>query len=207
MKPKNNVDEICMAAKTPAEFARSYFSYLKGVLDGLDFAALNQLVEEFEEAREKGQTIFVAGNGGSAATASSMANDIGFDIIKKTATDRPFKIFSLTDNNSVITAISNDVGYDELFISQLKIHYKKGDKLLVISASGNSPNVVKAAEWVKSQEGSVMGLLGFDGGKLKAICNLVIQVPSIKGEYGPVEDAHLILNHVLAHWFQCKLKV
>lgn len=206
MKPTNNIDELFVTAEKPAEFARGYFRYLKEVLDNLDPDALNQLVQEFEDAREKGQTIFVAGNGGSAATASSMANDIGFDIIKKTSTNKPFKVFSLTDNNSVITAIANDVGYENLFTSQLKIHYKPGDKLLAISVSGNSPNVVNAAEWVREHGGRVMGFLGFDGGKLKNICDVAVQAMAEKGEYGPVEDAHLVLNHVLAHWFQCKLK-
>ena len=157
-------------------------------------------------AREEENTIFVAGNGGSAATATTMANDIGFDIIKKTGTDKPFRVFALTDNSSVITAISNDVGYENIFINQLKIHYKKGDKLVVISASGNSKNVVTAAEWVKNKGGIVLGMLGFDGGELRGICDLAILVPSLPGEYGPVEDIHLMINHLLAHWFQNKLK-
>ena len=135
-----------------------------------------------------------------------MANDIGFDIIKKTGTDKPFKVLALTDNTSVITAIANDVGYENAFINQLKIHYRKGDKLLVISASGNSENVVKAAKWVKTNGGRVIGFLGFDGGKLKDLSDVVIHVKTEPGEYGPVEDTHLILNHVLAHWFQNKLK-
>ncbi|PKM99057.1 MAG: sugar isomerase, partial [Elusimicrobia bacterium HGW-Elusimicrobia-2] len=81
-----------------------------------------------------------------------------------------------------------------------------GDKLLAISASGNSPNIVAAAEWVKQQGGKVIGFLGFSGGKLKEISDIILHVKSEPGEYGPVEDAHLVLNHILAHWFQCKLK-
>ena len=134
-----------------------------------------------------------------------MSNDIGFDIIKKTNTERPFKLFSLTDNNSVLTAISNDVGYENIFINQLKIHYQKGDYLLLISASGNSPNILKAANWVKHREGKLIGFTGFDGGELLKICDCKIHVKTNSGEYGPVEDAHLIINHVLAHWFQEKL--
>ena len=135
-----------------------------------------------------------------------MANDIGFDIIKKTKTDKPFRVFSLVDNNSVITAISNDVGYENIFVNQLKIHFRPGDCLIVISASGNSPNVLKAAEWMKSRGEKIIGLLGFSGGKLIDMCDVKIHVKTEPGEYGPVEDAHLILNHVLAHWFQNKLK-
>lgn len=135
-----------------------------------------------------------------------MANDIGFDIIKKCGTDKPFRVLALTDNSSVITAIANDAGYENVFLNQLKIHYRRGDKLLAISASGNSPNVVAAAEWVKQQGGSVISFVGFTGGKLKALSNVVVHVKSESGEYGPVEDAHLVLNHILAHWFQCKLR-
>lgn len=202
----NNIDKVCGNSKDAGEFAHGYFSYLKQVLDSIGADDINKLVSEFEAARVTGATIFVAGNGGSATTATSMANDIGFDIIKKTGTDKPFRVLALTDNNSVITAISNDVGYDNVFVNQLKIHYRQGDKLLVISASGNSKNLVIAAEWVKQQGGKVIGFLGFEGGRLKEICDVVLHAKSVAGEYGPVEDAHLVLNHILAHWFQCKLK-
>jgi len=113
---------------------------------------------------------------------------------------------ALTDNTSVITAIANDVGYENIFLNQLKIHYRHGDKLLAISASGNSPNMVTAAEWIKKHGGRVISFVGFTGGKLKEISDVVLHVQSEAGEYGPVEDAHLVLNHILAHWFQFKLK-
>ena len=77
---------------------------------------------------------------------------------------------------------------------------------MVISASGNSENVVRAAQWVKTQGGRVIGMLGFTGGELGSICDVFIHVKAESGEYGPVEDAHLIINHILAHWFQNKLK-
>lgn len=176
------------------------------MLDSLDLNSLKEFEEEFESARNSGNTIFIAGNGGSATTASTMANDLGFDIIKKTGTEKPFKILSLTDNASLMTAIPNDVGYENLFEGQLKIHYKDNDKLLVISASGNSENLIKAAKWVKSKNGKVLGLLGFDGGRLMSLCDVAVHFKALSGEYGPVEDAHLIINHLLAHWFQNKLK-
>ena len=202
----NNIEKLYEPKMSMAEFAVGYFKYLNKILVEIDARSLNQLESELENSRQENATIFVAGNGGSAATSTTMANDIGFDIIKKTGVEKPFKFFSLTDNTSVITAIANDIGYENLFVGQLSIHFKAGDRLLVISASGNSPNVVKAVEWVKSRGGRAIGFLGFDGGKLKDLCDVVIQVPSLKGEYGPVEDAHLIINHILAHWFQCKLK-
>lgn len=202
----NNIEKVYQNSKNASEFARGYFTYLKQVLDAITPESIDRLVSELEAARSAGSTIFIIGNGGSASTASTMANDIGFDILMKTKTDKPFRVFALTDNTSVISAISNDVGYENIFLNQLKIHYRPGDKLLAISASGNSANVVTAAEWVKQQGGSVIGFLGFEGGVLKQICDVVVHVKTVAGEYGPVEDAHLILNHILSHWFQCKLK-
>lgn len=202
----SNVDDLFPKSNSLGEFAQGYFGYLKSVLDSIDPSAIDRLGAELEDARERGCTVFVVGNGGSAATATTMANDLGFDIIKKTGTDRPFRVFALTDNTAVLSAIANDAGYETVFVNQLRIHYRDGDKLIVISASGNSPNVVKAAEWVREAGGRVVGLLGFDGGRLKDLCDVVVHVKTEPGEYGPVEDSHLILNHVLSHWFQNKLR-
>lgn len=202
----NNIAKFANRSKSAGSFAHDYFNYLKKILDSIPGSSIDTLVDQFEKARTNGNTIFTAGNGGSATTASSMANDIGFDVIKKTGTNIPFKVLALTDNTSVITAIGNDVGYQNIFLNQLKIHYRKGDVLLVISASGNSPNVVAAAEWVKEQGGYVISFVGFTGGQLKKISDLVLHVEAESGEYGPVEDAHLVLNHILAHWFQFKLQ-
>ena len=202
----NNIEKLCSISENAGEFAHGYFNYMKQVLDSIDSESINKLVDEFENARTNGNTIFVAGNGGSATTATSMANDIGLDIIKKTGTEKPFRVFALTDNTSVITAIANDVGYQNVFLNQLKIYYRHGDKLLAISASGNSPNIVIAAEWVKQQGGCVISFTGFTGGQLKDLSNVNVHVKTEAEEYGPVEDAHLILNHILAHWFQNKLK-
>lgn len=202
----NNIDKFYTESENIGDFTSKYFRYLKTLSDSFNLDSFQQLEEQFEDARTNGRTIFIAGNGGSATTASSMANDIGFDIIKKTGTKVPFRIMALTDNTSVITAISNDVGYNDIFSNQLKIHYSSGDKLLVISASGNSENLVRAVKWVKQQGGKTIGLLGFTGGKLKNLCDTVVHVKSEVGEYGPVEDLHLTINHILAHWFQNKLK-
>ncbi len=200
----NNIEKIIENSNSPGEFARGYMDYLKKIFDCLDFRSLDKLVLLLDSARKKGNTIFVAGNGGSAATAITMANDLGFDVLKKSGTEKTFRIISLTDNPSVLTAIANDTGYENIFLNQIKIHYRKGDMLLAISASGNSPNVVLAAEWVKKQGGRVASFVGFDGGRLKEISDVSIHISAEKGEYGPVEDAHLILNHILAHWFQLK---
>lgn len=202
----SGINDMVAGSADFAEFANHYFDYLREVLDTIDPGQLRALEAELEVARAEGATIFVAGNGGSATTATAMANDLGFDILKKAGADPTFRMLALTDNNAAITAMANDVGYETIFLNQLRIHYRPGDRLLVISASGNSPNVVMAAEWVKEQGGRVVAFLGFDGGRLKELSDVVLHVRTRPGEYGPVEDAHLILNHLLAHWFQVRLR-
>tara|TARA_B100000989_G_scaffold298952_1_gene291343 strand:- start:27637 stop:28251 length:615 start_codon:yes stop_codon:yes gene_type:complete len=202
----SKIDKLVKETKSIGVFSKKYFAYLNEVLNNIDNKEINKLCNYFKKARKEKKNLFVIGNGGSATTATTMANDIGFDILKKTRTDLPFKVISLVDNNSVLTAISNDVGYENIFINQLKIHFKKGDYLIAISASGNSKNILKASKWVKSKGGKIIGFLGFNGGKLINLCDCKIHVKTNSGEYGPVEDAHLIINHVLAHWFQKKLE-
>lgn len=206
MKNKNNINRIYNSSKNFAEFSSNYFNYLKKIFQNIDSNSINKIENDFNQLRLRKKTIFVIGNGGAAATAITMANDLGFDILKKTNTKKTFKISSLNDNNSVITAIANDTGYENIFINQLKIHYQKGDALVILSASGNSPNLIKAAKWVRDQKGKVIGILGFSGGKVKKYCNTLIHIKTNNGEYGPVEDLQLIFNHLLAHWFQNKIK-
>lgn len=202
----NQLEGWARSIDDPAEFAVRYFDRLRAILDTIDPSEIRTLVQTLDAARVEGRTIFLAGNGGSATTATSMANDLGFDVLKKSGTSQTFRFHALTDNIAAMTAMANDVGYETIFTNQLAIHYREGDLLLVISASGNSPNVVAAAEWVKERGGTVIGFLGFSGGRLREISDTVIHVATEAGEYGPVEDAHLVVNHILAHWFQVRLR-
>lgn len=202
---KNNINLIANNSSSIELFAKQYIIYLNKLLLKLDFKKINKLKNILLNARKKNRNIFILGNGGSAATASTMANDLGFDILKKTGTTKPFKFFALTDNSPVITAISNDTGYQNIFLNQLKIHFRKGDVAILISASGNSKNLILANKWIKKMKGKTFSLLGFDGGILKKISDDYILVNSEKNDYGPVEDSHLIINHILAHWFQQNL--
>lgn len=187
-------------------FSKNYFSRIEEIISKINLKEIKKLEDEFMDLYKKDSTLFVFGNGGGAATAMTMANDLGFDIKKKTKLKKTFKIISLNDNSSVLTAIANDVGYEEVFLNQLKIHFKKNDKILIFSASGNSENLLKAAKWVRKRGGKVISILGFDGGKLKKLSNHYIHFKTEKGEYGPVEDLQLMINHILAHWFQVKFK-
>jgi len=202
----NNVEQMLKKSESLRQFARQYFDYISNLLSELDMSAVARFAAEMEKARQNQNTVFFIGNGGSAATASHMVNDFGTDILKRTETDTPLHVLSLTDNTSVMLAIANDAGYENLFVKQLRIHYRPSDKLVAISASGNSPNVVLAAEWVKKQGGVVIALVGFDGGKLKEIADVTIHVKALQGEFGPVEDIHLIMNHLLSYWLQHQIQ-
>ena len=201
----NNLDKL----NTPGginlqDFSKGYVDYLITLLTKLDHQKVADCIEKLENARQNGNTIFVVGNGGSAATASHIGNDFGLAVLKKSIKpkNKSYRALSLTDNISVISAIGNDSTYENIFIDQLKVHYRTGDVLLVISASGNSTNLIVAAEWFKSNGGTVIGWLGFDGGKLKALSDISVLVETPKGEYAPVEDVHLIINHIIVTWMQ-----
>lgn len=204
----NNLDKIYQKTGLDAlAFSKAYADYLITLIEQLDHSKIANCIDILEEARQNDNTIFVIGNGGSASTASHIGNDFGLAVIKKTtkASNKSYRALALTDNLSVISAIGNDSTYNNIFVDQLKVHFRKGDKLIVISASGNSPNLVVATEWFREQGGTVIGWLGFDGGKLKDMVDIPIVVSSPKGEYAPVEDLHLVINHIIVSWMQFKV--
>lgn len=200
------IKQIFDEANDIKDFAKNYAKYISRLLSELEADAIAAFAEQIEKARKESRNIFIVGNGGSAVTASHMANDFGTDILKKSGSEIPFRAFALTDNTAVMLAVANDDGYDKLFVNQLRVHYRKGDRLIAISASGNSSNVVEAAKWVKNRDGVVLSLVGFDGGALKEISDVIVHVKTPKGDYGPVEDMHLIVNHLLALWLQHKVQ-
>ena len=119
---------------------------------------------------------------------------------------KSFKALSLTDNISFISAVANDYGYHKIFTAQMEEFFQPEDLIVLISASGNSPNVVLAAEYAAELGGKSIGLVGFDGGKLAQICDLVIHIKTEKGEYGPVEDLQLVLDHMVTSYLSNHLQ-
>lgn len=172
---------------------RDYWDEVADVAAGIDLAALEQAALMLLACQARGRVVFVAGNGGSAATASHFACDLG----KGTRRDGPptFRVVSLTDNVPLLTAWANDSGYDQVFAEQLQTLARPGDVLVVISASGKSPNVIAAVESARSCGMSVVGLTGRSGGSLAKLVDVVVHVPSDRIEV--VEDAHLVAAHSL----------
>ena len=186
-------------------FSKSYLNLTQNLLKNVDLNELEKIVNVIEDSSKNNNTIYTAGNGGSASTASTFVNDIGFDVFKRSSNNKKIKIISLNDNISSLTAISNDIDFDSIFKSQLKIHFQENDILIVFSGSGNSKNLIKAVEWIKNKSiGITIGFLGFNGGELGQMCDYSMIVESPKGVYGPVEDLHLIFNHLISLWLQSK---
>jgi D-sedoheptulose 7-phosphate isomerase len=178
-----------------------YLDRLTQALEGLPREPLRMLGEMLFRAYRNEKQVFTLGNGGSASTASHMAADLGKNTIGPNM--RRFRILSLNDNASMLTALANDLGYENVFCEQLMNLIRPGDLLIVISGSGNSPNVLKAMHYAREQCAEVVGILGFDGGQAASLADLSIVVPS--DHYGVVEDAHLIINHILVEHFKASL--
>jgi D-sedoheptulose 7-phosphate isomerase len=199
----NRLDQIFGEAENAEAFARLYLDYLAEVFARIDEVDIAAFVELLLAARERGARIFFVGNGGSAATASHFANDLA---IGTRAPGKPFRAVSLTDNLAIVTAIANDDGYDEVFVQQLRAQMQANDVVVAISASGNSPNVVKAVEYANENGGRSVALTGFDGGRLARIAALNVHIPTDKGEYGPAEDGHMVLDHLIGAYLMRRVR-
>ena len=199
----NNIDKIFNNSNNASEYAKSYLDYLYQVISSISLSEIEDFVKVLLEARERGSNIFFIGNGGSAATASHFANDIS---IGSREFDKPFRVISLCDNHAVITAIANDDGFEQIFSQQLRVLLKKQDVVVSISASGNSPNLIHAINTAKTMNAISVGISAFDGGKMKDIVDFSIHVPTKKGEYGPAEDAHMVLDHLISNYLMRYVK-
>jgi len=176
-----------------------YLRRLQRELDRVDRTQVGRLADLIYEAWQNGQSVFVFGNGGSGATASHLCEDLNKNALreadlKEDAARRP-RVTSLTDNTSWITAIGNDLGFEEIFVQQLRHFARPGDLVVAISGSGNSPNVLAAVDWANRQGLKTFGITGYSGGKLKGIQQEGIHVPL--DDMGMVESIHLCLGHWL----------
>jgi len=182
-----------------AQLSQQYLAYAKELASALDEGVLSQLVEAtalLEDALHAHKRVFIAGNGGSAATASHMMADLQKTTLgKEISISKRIKAIALSDNIPLITAWGNDFGYDLIFAEQLRTLADAGDLLLVITASGNSPNIVAALEVARTMGVKTIGLLGFQGGKSKALCDASVIVDSTN--YGIIEDAHSVFMHMM----------
>lgn len=174
---------------------KSYIDDLKTIIDSLHFPEIERFIDMVVEAYKNGNFVFVIGNGGSAANASHFAQDLAKGTRLQLNQPRRLKAMSLTDNTPFITAQGNDDGFDTIFEQQLRVMASKGDYLIAISGSGNSPNIIKAVEWANANGLTTIGLTGFDGGKLKKMAHHSMNV--VLHDMCTAESVHSIILHYI----------
>ena len=158
-----------------------------------DFDVLAAIVQRLIQAKTDGKTVYTAGNGGSAATASHMCNDLvkGCRVNDRTG----FRAVCLADSNAIVTCLANDFSYEDIFSIQLKTYAEKGDVLVVFSGSGNSPNIISVLRTAREAGVDTIGFSGRDGGKMKELCDLLLIAPTDSMEQ--IEDMHMLYEHAM----------
>lgn len=176
---------------------QDYIAKQKAALDSIPVEGVAKAIETLHKAWAEDRQIFVIGNGGSAANSSHFVTDLG-----KSSSDKMgkrFRVLSLTDNVAWITAIGNDYAYEDIFVRQLENYGRKGDVVIGVSVSGNSPNVVKALEWSKKNGLTTIAMVGAKRGRMAEIADQVLMVNDT--HYGRVEDAEMGMLHMLCYIF------
>ena len=181
----------------PLDYLKSYKEKSLGVMQRISEEAVARLISLLADARKANRQIFLCGNGGSAATASHFANDLG-----KGASwghDKRFRVLALTDNVSWMTALANDTDYSQIFVEQLKNYASPDDVLIAFSGSGNSPNVLEAVQWANESSLVTVGVTGRPGGKLGEMARYPIFVES--SHMGHIEEGHFLIQHLVGYYF------
>lgn len=190
----NKLAEIHGSATNAQDYFQAYTNRLTGLLNDLDKDAIAATIDAIEQCSQRGNTLFSMANGGSAATASHLVNDL---VAGCFLDDKPrLRTLCLTDNVATVTALGNDAGFDHIFSHQLRVHMRPGDVVLAMSVSGNSENLIQAVDYANANGATTIGYAGFDGGRLAEKCQISVVIPTTKDEYGPVEDVFNILGHV-----------
>ncbi|MCB9366167.1 MAG: SIS domain-containing protein [Calditrichaeota bacterium] len=181
-----------------AAHVRSYFDRLKAVLDSVRIEDVVTCMDVLEEAYQRDATVYICGNGGSWTTATHWVCDFtkGATVPGK----RRFRMLAPGDNMAMLTAYANDVSYASVFAEPLRAYARAKDVAILITASGNSPNILEAAAAAKELAVTTIGLIGFGGGKLAGMVDHSVIVES--REYGPVEDLHLVLDHIISTYLK-----
>ncbi len=202
--PRDDLENLGIAQSTittkadymdEVHYLNAYLLRVQAAIRSIEAVKLEQLAHAIDQTVTSNGHVFFLGNGGSATTATHYANDL---VMAYARTNRVVRTSSLTDNAALVTGIANDFSFDEVFEYQLRALGQPGDLVVAISASGNSPNLVRGIEYANSIGMRTAAVLGFDGGRLKSMANFVVHVTTNVGDYGPAEDAHLIINHAVA---------
>lgn len=174
---------------------KSYTASFHTLLDAVETAQVDHLVEAIVDAYRAGRQVFIIGNGGSGANASHLCEDLGKGTLSDFESQKRLKVISLTDNTAYILAWGNDTDFDRVFVEQLKNLAEPGDLVIAISGSGNSPNILRAIEYANAKGMKTFGITGYDGGRLLALAHDSLHVKS--HDMGLVEAVHGVVFHYL----------
>ena len=189
--------------KSLESYMEGYAAEIGKAMAGLDPAQFEKIISVLADAYKNDRQVFIAGNGGSAATANHFVCDFGKNAVPFAGTGpgrRRFRIISVSDNIEKITALANDIAFEEIFRQQLVNLMREGDVFIAISASGNSPDLIRACEYAGQMKARIIVLAGFDGGKIKEFAETAIVIP-LKS-YEQIEDLHLIILHMIVYYFK-----
>ena len=184
------------------DFIRDYLAELDATLRALPHDQIAGIIDAVRDARDRDAHVFVVGNGGSAATASHFAVDLGKGASQ--GGGRRFRVLSLTDNVPWISALANDFSYEDVFVEQLKNFARPGDLLLAFSGSGNSENVLRAVQYANSIGCRTIGLAGFAGGRLRELAHDCLVVSA--DHMGRIEDGHFVVQHLIVYYFMSRIE-
>lgn len=188
----------------PKKFSQQYIQKIQNSLEEIPVENLAKIIETLRWAYQNNKQVFVMGNGGSASSASHFACDLGKGAV---IPNKPrFRVISLNDNIPFFTALANDCGYESVFKEQLINLVNKNDVVMAITCSGNSPNIVKAIEYANLQKAITIGLLGFNGGKLKKMVDVEITIQSPDRDYGLVESIHSMILHLIPTYLKDRIQ-
>jgi D-sedoheptulose 7-phosphate isomerase len=186
---------IFREADSAATYVRGFGARLASIVDALDHTGAARLIELLERAATEDRTVFVLGNGGSGAVAAHWVNDLG---VNSVVDGQPgYRVISLGDNSSSITAVGNDLEFGDVFTAQLRAGLRPSDVVIALSVSGNSLNIIRAVEYAAGVGATTVGFTGMDGGKLRHLVDLSIHTDSDIDEYGPIEDIFSVYMHAV----------
>jgi len=173
-----------------------YSQRLQAVLQRTDWTIVGHLAEELQDCWRTGRQVFICGNGGSAGNAMHLANDLLYGVSKTPGSG--LRATALPANSAVLTCLANDKGYDDIFSMQLAVQGRPGDVLIALSGSGNSPNILKALEQARESGMRTYAILGYNGGKAKAMADVAIH--SAVDDMQIAEDMQLVVGHMIMQW-------
>lgn len=182
--------------RPPEAFFVDYADRVSSVMESFDWSGVASLAADLQRAWQAGNQVFFCGNGGSAGNAVHLVNDLVYGIAKRTGGG--MRAISLSANTSVMTCLANDVGYDRIFCEQLAVQARSGDVLIVLSGSGNSPNIVSVLERARSMDVKSYAILGYSGGRSKEMADVAIHFPVDDMQIS--EDMQLIVGHMVVQW-------